>query len=440
MFIKLLTLITALFVGGGVNSPPTLHKQKQTNTIKETYVQRGWELYNIFNPYLNISDYGDFTYTINEDDSITLTNFTTFGEIYLTTELNLENGHNYFFNWQVLGPNGVVNPFGVILQDYFGNEHTTSFTEIYNASNNNRPLYNLNFVDSDISPNAILTFYFNVIDLTTNSIPYFDTMIELWTDKEVEDEVNVGIENTKNTNYPLYSMKFNYIVNVNDITQDIPLTFRGDDYTHIYKSDLYSAINSRVGNVANNFTIKIWLPIKNMRDLSIYVKGNNIKLLTIDNEVVYSYTQGNNIFSLDLPQSNEEFSYIELSFYDFNSIGANDVILSVSNSVDYNSYQNGYDEGKKVGYEEGSKDGYLEGKENGIQQGEEIGFDKGYDKGLSDGALNKGFNPFTMVSTAFESVSKLLSVNIFGGITIATLVSIPFIFLVVLFILKLIKG
>ena len=127
-------------------------------------------------------------------------------------------------------------------------------------------------------------------------------------------------------------------------------------------------------------------------------------------------------------------------FYDFNSIGANDVVLSVSNSVDFNSYQNGFDEGKKVGYEEGSKDGYNEGKENGIQQGEEIGFDKGYDKGLSDGALNKGFNPFTMVSTAFDSVSKLLSVNIFGGITIATMISIPLIFLVVLFILKLIKG
>ena len=162
--------------------------------------------------------------------------------------------------------------------------------------------------------------------------------------------------NTKNTNYPLYSMKFNYIVNANDITSDIPLTFRGDDYTHIYKSDLYNAINSRVGSVSNNFTIKIWLPIKNMRDLNIYAKGNNIKLLTINNQIVYLYTQGNNIFELDLPNDNQEFSYIELSFYDFNSIGANDVVLSVSNSVDFNSYQNGFDEGKKVGYEEGSKE------------------------------------------------------------------------------------
>ena len=35
MFIKLLTIITALLVGGGVNSPPSIHKQKQPNTIKE---------------------------------------------------------------------------------------------------------------------------------------------------------------------------------------------------------------------------------------------------------------------------------------------------------------------------------------------------------------------------------------------------------------------
>ena len=40
MFIKLLTIITALFVGGA-KAPPSIHKQRQPNTIKETYVQRG---------------------------------------------------------------------------------------------------------------------------------------------------------------------------------------------------------------------------------------------------------------------------------------------------------------------------------------------------------------------------------------------------------------
>ena len=52
MFIKLLTLIFALC--GGVKTPPPLHKQKQTNTIKEPTIQRGdydLQFYNIFDAY-----------------------------------------------------------------------------------------------------------------------------------------------------------------------------------------------------------------------------------------------------------------------------------------------------------------------------------------------------------------------------------------------------
>lgn len=448
MFIKLLTIITALFVGGA-KSPPSIHKQRQTNTIKETYVQRGdydWTFYNVFDPYQNISSHIGFDYYIDGDNAIVLHNISTSGELILNMTCNFEAGHTYFFNWKL-----ETDPLNVNFTYYlygFNNDYNYSrpFIETFEDGYNPTIFLQLLHYNGGVSE---MFLYLNIIDLTTNPIPIFDkSMIELWTEKGLEEEVNAAIENTKNTNYPLYSMDFDYILSPSDITSDIPLTFRGDDYTHIYKSDLYNAINNRVGIVSNNFTIKIWLPIKNMRDLNIFAKGNNIKLLNGNGSIVYQYTQGNNIFDLTLPQDNRDFNFIELSFYDFDSINSNDVILSVSNSVDYNSFQNGYEEGKKVGYEEGSKDGYMEGKQNGVEEGSQQGYEKGleegesigYEKGYSDGISTKGFNPFTLLSTAFESVSKLLSVNVFGGITLATLISIPLMFLVVLFILKLMKG
>lgn len=448
MFLKLLTIIFALC--GGVKAPPPLHKQKQTNMIKETYVQRGdydWTFYNRFNAYQDVFQNWNLEYNVLKSSVINIHNINnnTSQSPFLTLHINYEVGNTYFINWNIVSNNESTSLHSPsLIKSGTSIKNYTPFVTSFNEGD--EPYVVLLFDDyNNFLSTDNFTFTINVIDLTHNPIPTFDdSMINLWTEKGVEEEVNSAIEITKRSDYPLYSMDFDYILSSSNVTSDIPLTFRGDDYTHIYKSDLYSAINSRVGSVSNNFTIKIWLPIKNMRDLNITAKGNNIKLFSGSGSIVYQYTQGNNIFDLTLPQDNRDFNFIELSFYDFNSINADEVILSVSNSVDFNSYQNGFDEGKKVGYEEGSKDGYKEGKENGIKQGGEEGFQKGFDEGkkvgFQEGSLSKGFNPFTMVSTAFESVSKLLSVNIFGGITIATLVSIPFIFMVVLFILKLIKG
>ena len=459
MFIKLLTIITACFVGGA-KSPPTLHKQKQTNTIKETFVQRGnydWTFYNRFNVVENITNSGGLSYSIdNVNNAVKLYNFSQDfinGDYSPYLEITLPSsvfyGHNLFFNWVIEPLGDTQSTYNDFLRRLDRSIEHEPFTDKYGENVLDGKTY-LEFSDyKNMKTTDEFILHLNIIDLTTNPIPTFDkTMIELWTEKGLEEEVNAAIENTKNTNYPLYSMDFDYILSPSDITSDIPLSFRGDDYTHIYKSDLYNAINNRIGSVSNNFTIKIWLPIKNMRDLNIFAKGNNIKLLSSNGSIVYQYTQGNNIFDLTLPQDNRDFNFIELSFYDFDSINSNDIVLSVSNSVDYTSFQNGFDEGKKVGYEEGSKDGYIEGKQNGVEEGSQQGYEKGleegesvgYEKGYSDGISSKGFNPFTLLSTAFDSVSKLLSVNVFGGITLATLVSIPLMFLVVLFILKLMKG
>ncbi len=70
-----------------------------------------------------------------------------------------------------------------------------------------------------------------------------------------------------------------------------------------------------------------------------------------------------------------------------------------------------------------------------------IGYNQGYDVGYKVGL--KGVDTIggsTWLSSLFSSVTKLFNINLFGGITLATVIFIPLILGILLFILKLVRG
>ena len=104
--------------------------------------------------------------------------------------------------------------------------------------------------------------------------------------------------------------------------------------------------------------------------------------------------------------------------------------MLVDITAQYQTYnvQDAIYKAEQRGYNNGKDDGYILGK------------DEGFELGLrSDGnLLNGGF--WSFFSTMINSVSSIFSVQLYGGITIGTLILIPLLFTVLLLVLKLVRG
>ena len=174
MFIKLLTIITALLVGGGVNSPPTLHKQKQTNTIKEPTIQRGdydWSFYNLFDASTDVTNSGGLEYLINPiNNTIKLFNFSQSfinGEYSPFLEITLSSsvfyGHTLFFNW-VLEPLGSTqSTYNDFVRRLDRSIEHNPFTDVYGENALDGKTY-LEFSDyKNIKTTDEFIFHLNII-------------------------------------------------------------------------------------------------------------------------------------------------------------------------------------------------------------------------------------------------------------------------------------
>jgi hypothetical protein len=115
-----------------------------------------------------------------------------------------------------------------------------------------------------------------------------------------------------------------------------------------------------------------------------------------------------------------------------------DIVGVVGNFYDIysssSSYSNGYSDGASVGYSNGYSEGASVGYSNGYTEGASVG----YDDGLYDASSNFGI--WDLFSNAFGSVGNILSIQLFPGLSIGLLISVPIAFAFILWLIHVLKG
>lgn len=101
----------------------------------------------------------------------------------------------------------------------------------------------------------------------------------------------------------------------------------------------------------------------------------------------------------------------------------------------YNSgYNSGYSDGRTIGHDEGYGVGFNAGKSVGNSQG----YASGYEVGVSDGTRN--FGMWDLFSNAFGSIGNILSIQLFPGLSVGLLISVPIAFAFILWLIHVLKG
>lgn len=109
---------------------------------------------------------------------------------------------------------------------------------------------------------------------------------------------------------------------------------------------------------------------------------------------------------------------------------------------EYEGWANGYN----IGIIDGNVEGYADGHANGFIAGYDDGHADGYDEGYIDGVeaetnASDGLeNAFDLIYAGAKSVDTILSINIFGSITLGMLLFTPLIIGISLAVVKIIKG
>jgi hypothetical protein len=88
------------------------------------------------------------------------------------------------------------------------------------------------------------------------------------------------------------------------------------------------------------------------------------------------------------------------------------------------------------GYVSGQADGYSSGYTNGYNEGDTAGYNRGY----TEGAQHNEANIFSIIQQGFSSITSLFNIQIFPGITLATLFFIPMIVVIVIALMHIFKG
>lgn len=98
------------------------------------------------------------------------------------------------------------------------------------------------------------------------------------------------------------------------------------------------------------------------------------------------------------------------------------------------SYNEGYDQGETDGYDSGLSDGY----DVGFEQGEIVGYEDGYENGLNNGlAATPIENIFTAI---FSGIANIFNIQIFGNITLGTIIIAPIAVALLWYILGIVSG
>jgi hypothetical protein len=116
----------------------------------------------------------------------------------------------------------------------------------------------------------------------------------------------------------------------------------------------------------------------------------------------------------------------------FDIVGVVGNFYDVYKTSSYYSY--GYTEGASVGYSNGYSEGVSVGYSNGYTEGASVG----YDDGLYDASSNFGI--WDLFSNAFGSIGNILSIQLFPGLSIGLLISVPIAFAFILWLIHVLKG
>ncbi len=98
------------------------------------------------------------------------------------------------------------------------------------------------------------------------------------------------------------------------------------------------------------------------------------------------------------------------------------------------TYEDGYNDGLNFGYNKGYDEGYDEGYDSGYYYGSYDGYDNGYNDAIS---LDSDIRP--MFNQLLSFIGGIFKLEIFPGVTIGTLISIPIAFGVFRWFLKIIS-
>lgn len=128
-----------------------------------------------------------------------------------------------------------------------------------------------------------------------------------------------------------------------------------------------------------------------------------------------------------------QFSY--LSFQGYRDVS---LIQYYSDPINYNDYNRGYNEGYDFGFAEGESVGFAEGADIPAQA-----LDSAYDSGLQAGyqsGISEQFDDIDPFHVIVTFVNDLLSIQVFRGVTVSTIFSIQFGFILLGLALKFFLG
>lgn len=104
------------------------------------------------------------------------------------------------------------------------------------------------------------------------------------------------------------------------------------------------------------------------------------------------------------------------------------------------SYTQGYDHGNNDGYAEGYNEGVTQAQDQEYDDGYNIGYDDGYDDGLNATATSAITDYRNIFSMAFSAIAAIFNINIFGGLTLGTIIIAPIAVSLLWFILGIVSG
>ena len=200
----------------------------------------------------------------------------------------------------------------------------------------------------------------------------------------------------------------------NDIGRDFPLSFQGETYCN-FELGSKGAIN---GNASYIFVAQ-YFDVNSSRDKTIwtskrwYMRGSSSSPVAFGTPIRFDSGLGYSYGSTEIVKT-----------YSF-SLGNGYNDLKKSTRDYYVIDKDGYDAIYQYAYSKGNKDGY----------------NKGYDAGI-DTAVNLGKDGgiFGIITAGFRSVTDFLNINVFGSLTLGTLLLIPITFGVLMTIIKLIGS
>lgn len=268
------------------------------------------------------------------------------------------------------------------------------------------------------------------------------------------------IRDTTNSNNPkqyLYKINIlfcdnNYVYsNFSDSTNDFDV-----DFTNISQAEnnnffltLYiGCYNSESGYYVRTkgyFNKLSYDEINNVFFISETSQANytlNVDYLDYVEEETTFYIEYKNAYVVieEVIQNNNNFSYDDFTNYvnNDNRKALEPLLLKTTNiyNIIYNLQTQAFTNGQMSGYDEGYEDGHRDGINDNAAY--DVGYREGYDVGIGDNIIPK--NIIGWFRIVARGIQNILDIEILPYMKVSYIISIPILFGLILFIVRLVKG